>query len=96
MNKKLKEGKSKLQKFTDEGVRQQESLGLVSTNKKKVPSKSFRLTDSDIVTLKSIQAEVNGLSNSHISETKIIQALIHIGKQTNKEKILKAIKEVFY
>ena len=93
MSKKL-EGKSKLEKFAKSG-QPQETLGLIA-NKKKLTPKSFRLMDSDIADLKTIQNAVNGISNTSVSETKIIQALIYIGKHTNEEKILKAVKEIIY
>lgn len=57
--------------------------------------KSFRLTKKDVATLKKITRAVNKESQTKISETKVIQALIYIaGTEMKPNEILDAVREL--
>ena len=57
--------------------------------------KAFRLTREDLQCLTKITKNVNQESKKYISETKVIQALIHIGLEIPAPRILKAIRELW-
>ena len=69
-------------------------MSFITPKKTSFYPKSFRLTSDDAKNLNEITKEVNKLSRSKISETKVLQALIQIGTQTSASNILKALKEV--
>jgi len=92
MAKKKLEGEIKLTRHTTVEKSPSKPLGLMK-NKKVFHPRSFRLTQANIQDLKDITTKVNSISNIRLSETKIVQALLHIGTQTKAERILKAIRE---
>lgn len=53
---------------------------------------SFRLTNDDIQDLRQITKQVNELSRSKISDTKVVQALIQLAKNINPLDLYDAIK----
>ena len=63
--------------------------------KDKAHPKTFRLMDSDVKNLKEICEKINALTPSKISETKIVRALILLGKTLKEDKIISGIKELW-
>ena len=63
-------------------------------SKEKVLPTSFRLKESDKLRLKEIVKVVNDISSSDISETGIIRALILLGSKIQKNRIIKAYKDL--
>ena len=70
------------------------TLNLINYTKDKTLPKSYRLRESDVNNLRLIYTEINKISPSQISETKILRALIAIGTTTKKERILNAIRKL--
>lgn len=68
--------------------------GVVPVQKTSATPKSFRLNGDDIANLKQITQEVNGVSRSKVSETKVIKALLQLGVNLPADKVLKALKEI--
>ena len=68
--------------------------GVVPEKKSSSHPKSFRLNGDDIANLKQITAQVNAVSRSKVSETKVVQALLQLGTGIAPERIVKALKEI--
>jgi hypothetical protein len=57
--------------------------------------RSYRLDPEIMNTLKSTLDRVNEISSKKVSEARLVKALIWLSQETNEEKILKALKEVW-
>jgi len=57
--------------------------------------RSYRLDPEIMNTLKDTLDRVNEISPKKVSEARLVKALIWLSKETNEEKILKALKEVW-
>lgn len=87
-------GRTKLsEKAPGETGQKSQPVGMIKKVDKIKPT-SFRLKESDTEDLKEIVNDVNELFGSPVSETKIVRALIKIGKRIKKEKIAKAVREL--
>lgn len=57
--------------------------------------RSYRLDPEIMNTLKDTLDRINEISPKKVSEARLVKALIWLSKETNEEKILKALKEVW-
>jgi len=57
--------------------------------------RSYRLDTESINSLKSTLDKINEISPKKISESRLIKALILLSKDTEEDKLLKALKEVW-
>lgn len=57
--------------------------------------RSYRLDPEIMNTLKDALDRINEISPKKVSEARLVKALIWLSKETNEEKILKALKEVW-
>lgn len=66
----------------------------LSKSSRQTTSKTFRLTQDDVESMKEITNRVNQHSRKNISETKIIQALIQIGVGIDYRRFIRALGEI--
>jgi hypothetical protein len=57
--------------------------------------RSYRLDPEIMNTLKDTLDRINEISPKKVSEARLVKALIWLSRETNEEKILKALKEVW-
>lgn len=57
--------------------------------------RSYRLDPEIMNTLKDTLDKINEISPKKVTEARLVKALIWLSKETNEEKILKALKEVW-
>ncbi len=57
--------------------------------------RSYRLDPEIMNTLKDTLDKINEISPKKVSEARLVKALIWLSKETNEDKILKALKEVW-
>jgi hypothetical protein len=69
--------------------------GLISSSKVHSAPKSYRLDPDVENVLKMILDRVNDISTKKISASRLVRALILLGKDTDEKKVLRAIKEVW-
>ena len=87
---------SKLQgntKLTSSRQNEEKLVNGLIQKKKLAKVKSFRLGLHDIQELDNLRVDVNKISQTNISESKIIKALIHIGIKLGPKKLLKSLSE---
>jgi hypothetical protein len=89
--------KAKSSKLNTISVQNQEleNNRLISNVKVHSAPKSYRLDPEVQNILKTILDRVNDLSNKKISESRLVRALILLGKDIDEKKILRALKEVW-
>lgn len=89
--------KAKSSKLSSFSIQKQEfeESDLISNINSQLAPKSYRLDPEITNILKSILDKVNNLSNKKVSESRLVRALIFLGKDIDEKKILRAIKEVW-
>ena len=86
---------SKLNESFQPGHNKQGKERLVRQIKPKDYPRSYRLDSEIMNTLKNTLDRVNEVSPKKVSEARLVKALIFLSKETNEEKIMKALKEVW-
>lgn len=95
MSKLLNKAKSSKLSSITEHSQEHEEVSLILTPKVHSAPKSYRLDPDVENVLKMILDRVNDISTKKISASRLVRALILLGKDTDEKKILKAIKEVW-
>lgn len=90
---KAKSSKLKETLYQDQNAAPKEKV--VRQVKHKEYPRSYRLDPEIMNTLKDTLDKINEISPKKVSEARLVKALIWLSKETNEEKILKALKEVW-
>ena len=83
-------------KLTSEKNHKEKLVTGLIQKKKLAKIKSFRLGINDIQGLDNLRIDVNQISQTNISESKIIKALINIGIKLGPKKLLKSLSETIW
>ena len=86
---------SKLKESLQESSKVESKEKLVRAVKHKEYPRSYRFDAEIMNTLKNTLDNINEISPRKVTEARLVKALIWLSKGTDKEKVLKALKEVW-